>query len=130
MRCYDLLFNGYYKLFSKGASADPAYEKFDGAILSSLIFSSLLFINFLTLLQTLNILLKMDVKIKMFYALSILTLLMIMNLFYFLRQKKYLEINSFMVSLTRSKQNIYNIITMIYSFLSIGLFFFLLHAGK
>lgn len=130
MKCYDVLFNRFYKLFSKGASANPSYEKFDGAILSSFIFSSILFINFLTLLQTLNIILKCDIKIKMFYALAILILLMIINLFYFLRQNKYLEISSFMNSLTRRKQNNYSIITIIYSLLSIGLFFLLLNAGK
>lgn len=129
MNIYNFLFNRIHLLFSKGASTNPANESFDGAVLSSIIFSCLLYINILTVMLILNLSLKITINIGMFYALSILIFLMATNLFYFLRNKKYLKISQVMISLSKRKVRMYTLLTWLYALMSIALFFFLSDVG-
>jgi hypothetical protein len=127
MRIYHFLYNRIYALFNKGASINPTNEKFDGAILSSIIFSCLLYINILTIMLILNLFLKININIGMFYSLTIMISLMIVNLVYFLRNKKYNEISQVMIRYSKKKVKFYTTLTWIYSLMSVGLFFFLLN---
>lgn len=130
MNLYDILFERLFAFFHRGASTNPSHEKFDGAVLTCTIISCLVFINLLTVMHIIRLSFSTELKIKVSYAIVTILILITLNLLYFLRQKRYLEISSFVTSLTKEKRTAYTIMTWIYSLGSIGLFFFLLSIGK
>lgn len=130
MNLYTILFERLFAFFHRGASTNPSHEKFDGAVLTCTIISCLIFINLLSVMHIIRLSFSTELKIKASYAIGTIIILITLNFLYFLRQKKYLLVSSFVKSLPQQKRSTYSIITVIYSLGSIGLFFLLLCIGK
>jgi hypothetical protein len=130
MNIYSILFERLYAVFHKGASINPAHEKLDGAVLTSMILSIPVFFNTLSILHLLRIFLNINIYVNIFYGATGMIILMAFNLLYFLRKKKYLEASSFVAALTKKKRIVFTVISWVYFLGSFILFFFLLNIGK
>jgi len=126
MNCYHIIFERIYTLFGKGTSLNPNHEKFDGAVISTLVFCSLLFINTLTLLLIFDKLLNFSIELKPVYGLVWMIILIIINFTYFLSGNRYMKINMDLSNKPKQKRKRDSIIVLIYSLFSIVIFFILL----
>jgi hypothetical protein len=130
MNIYSILFDRLYAVFHKGASINPAHEKLDGAVLTSMILSIPVFFNVLSILHLMRLYLNIDIYVNTIYGAVGMIILMAFNLLYFLRKKKYIEVNSFVNTLTKKKRIVFTVISWVYFLGSFILFFFLLNIGK
>lgn len=130
MNIYSILFDRLYAVFHKGASINPAHEKLDGAVLTSMILCIPVFFNVLSILHLMRLYLNIDIYVNTLYGALGMIILMAFNLLYFLRKKKYLEVNSFVITLTKKKRIVFTVISWVYFLGSFILFFFLLNIGK
>lgn len=126
MNCYHIIFERIYSLFGKGASLNPSHEELDGAVISTLVFCFLLFINTLTVLLIIDMLFDYSVELKPVYGLIWMVILIIINFLYFLSGKRYVKIKSGLTDRSKQKRNRDSIIVRVYSFFSIVIFFILL----
>ena len=126
MNCYHIIFERIYALFGKGTSLNPSHEKLDGAVISILVFCSLLFINTLTLLLIIDKLFDYSVELKPVYGLVWMIILIMINFTYFLSRKRYIRINMVLSNMPKQKRKMNSIIVLIYSLFSIVIFFILL----
>ncbi len=101
-------------------------EKLDGAVISILVFCSLLFINTLTLLLIIDKLFDYSVELKPVYGLVWMIILIMINFTYFLSRKRYIRINMVLSNMPKQKRKMNSIIVLIYSLFSIVIFFILL----
>jgi len=126
MKLYDIIFERLYALFGKGASINPEHKKLDGAVLTSLILSILVFFNILSITLIFCKKFSVELPINFMYGLFGITIIIIINLLYFLWKKKYIKLKSEISQISIRKRNKYSILTFLYALVSIGLFFYLL----
>lgn len=131
MNFYSIIFERIWAVFHKGASVDPADEKFDGAVLSSMLLTVPVMINILTIAHLVRVYCIIDlIKGGKVYYIGLGFFLMAFNAFYFLRKKRYLKLSSSFAELPKSKKIIYTIASWTYVIGSIVLFFLILSVGR
>jgi hypothetical protein len=126
MKIYSILFERLFAFFHKGASTNPSHEKFDGAVLTSIIISIPVFLNILSILLIISVLFKIDLYLSTLYGAIGMIILIGFNMLYFLRKDKYLIIRSQTSELSKKKRIMYTFFSCAYFLGSFILFFFLL----
>lgn len=126
MKCYHTIFERIYSLFGKGVSINPSHEKLDGAVISTLVFCCLQFINTLTFFLIIDKIFDYSVELKPVYGFILMVILIVVNFAYFLSGKRYVKIKSDLMERSNKKRSRDSIIVFVYSFFSIVIFFVLL----
>ncbi|MFZ4399873.1 MAG: hypothetical protein ACOYO1_07555 [Bacteroidales bacterium] len=119
MNFYDILFNRISTIRWNGKSDNPEFDIKSRTFSSISIISALGYINVLTF----GILFHIETKINSLFIMSIGLIIYFSNYFYFYKLKRYLSIISTNQEFTTQKMRLYSIYTIIYSGLSIFLFF-------
>jgi hypothetical protein len=118
---YSIVFDRLYKVFGKGAGTDE-----DGVVFTSVVLGCLMFANIGIVYILLRYYFYIPIgNVKTIYGTLSGGLLIGFNIYYFLNKERYFSIRKEIDSKDEKRKNLYSLVTILYSFLSIVLFFVL-----